>query len=239
MTEAKVASLSEAADWLNQFFSFLIYPGYRVIVGLFLLYLPVCSIISIIDPWFQTSHFGPAALLLDTLNVIFTSTIAVSQPFIHEGIVENNDVLQTRIFRYVKQTSKSMLFPVKNTLYLWAGASLPSWKPFLKRRVMVFRYFMRPVPCPRRRELLRAQLSTCGYISDSTILLHSNEPTVSHLSIGVTARSASALLNVEGTAVASSADGVSLGVSLTKRSGTLGLQRGYSNSKTKNTRMLK
>ena len=96
---------------------------------------------------------------------------------------------------------------------------------------------MRPVPCPRRRELLRAQLSTCGYTSDSTILLHSNEPTVSHLSIGVTARSASALLNVEGTAVASSADGVSLGVSLTKRSGTLGLQRGYSNSKTKNTRM--
>ena len=60
---------------------------------------------------------------------------------------------------------------------------------------------------------------------------------MSHLSIGVTARSASALLNVEGTAVASSADGVSLSVSLTKRSGTLGLQRGYSNSKTKNTRM--
>ena len=85
---------------------------------------------------------------------------------------------------------------------------------------------MRPVPCPRRRELFRAQLSTCGYFSDSTILVHSKEPTVSHLGIGVTARSASALLNVEGTAVASSADGVSLGVSLTKRGGTLGLQRG-------------
>ena len=98
---------------------------------------------------------------------------------------------------------------------------------------------MRPVPCPRRRELFRAQLSTCGYLSDSTILVHSKEPTVSHLGIGVTARSASALLNVEGTAVASSADGVSLGVSLTKRSGTLGLQRGYNNSKTKNTRRQK
>ena len=85
---------------------------------------------------------------------------------------------------------------------------------------------MRPVPCPRRRELFRAQLSTCGYLSDSTIFVHAKEPTVSHLGIGVTARSASALLNVESTAVASPADGVSLGVSLTKRGGTLGLQRG-------------
>ena len=56
----------------------------------------------------------------------------------------------------------------------------------------------------------------------------SSIPTVSHLGIGVTAGSASALLNVEGTAVASSADGVSLGVSLTKRSGTLGLRGGES-----------
>ena len=53
-----------------------------------------------------------------------------------------------------------MLFPSTQPLYLWAGASLPSWKPFLKRRVIVFRYFMRPVPWPRRRELFRAQLST-------------------------------------------------------------------------------
>ena len=144
------------------------------------------------------------------------------------GCMQKKSVTATSAVRSIgsfNQTNKKMLFSIKHTPYLWAGASLPSWKPFLKRRVMVFRYFMRPVPCPRRRELLRAQLSTCGYISDSTILLHSNEPTVSHLSIGVTARSASALLNVEGTAVASSADGVSLGVSLTKRSGTLGLQQ--------------
>ena len=122
-----------------------------------------------------------------------------------------------------KQTNKSMLFPVKNTLYLWAGASLPSWKPFLKRRVMVFRYFMRPVPCPRRRELLRAQLSTYSYTSLSSQIDLFKAPTMSHLSVGISTRSASALLNVESTAVASSADGVSLGVSLTKRSGTLGL----------------
>ena len=85
---------------------------------------------------------------------------------------------------------------------------------------------MRPVPCPRRRELLRAQLSTYSYTPLSSEIDLFNAPTVSHLSIGVTARSASALLNVEGTAVASSANGVSLGVSLTKRGGTLGLQRG-------------
>lgn len=50
------------------------------------------------------------------------------------------------------------------------------------------------------------------------------QPTMSHLRIGITTRTTTTLLNVIGTTTASSADGVSLIVSLTKRWSTLSLQ---------------
>ena len=52
--------------------------------------------------------------------------------------------------------------------------------------------------------------------------------TVTHLGIGISARAAAALLNVEGTTTASSADGVRLCMSLTERRSTLSLQTRYS-----------
>lgn len=50
--------------------------------------------------------------------------------------------------------------------------------------------------------------------------------TLSGLRVGITAGTTNALLNVESTAAASSADGVSLIVSLTKAGSTLSLGRG-------------
>lgn len=70
-----------------------------------------------------------------------------------------------------------------------------------------------------------------------TITTHTNACTVSHLGIGIAARTAAALLNVISTTTTSSANSVSLVVSLTERRSTLSLQYPYnplSHTKTKN-----
>ena len=76
----------------------------------------------------------------------------------------------------------------------------------------------------------RSLTTTAGALQSPIVYTHvtpaprpSSQPTMSHLGIRVTARTASALLDVISTATASSADGVSLVVSLTERGSTLGL----------------
>ena len=82
---------------------------------------------------------------------------------------------------------------------------------------------MRPVPCPRRRELFKAQLSTKRLLYQKPEE-DNKRPTVSHLSIGITTRSAATLLDMESTTITSSANRVSLRMSFTERGSTLGLQ---------------
>ena len=76
----------------------------------------------------------------------------------------------------------------------------------------------------------RSLTTTAGALQSPIVYTHvtpapppSSQPTVSHLGIRISTRTAAALLNVESTTVASSADRVSLGVFLTKRGSTLGL----------------
>lgn len=77
----------------------------------------------------------------------------------------------------------------------------------------------------------RSLTTTAGALQSPIVYTHvtpaprpSSQPTMSHLGIRVSTRTAAALLNVESTTVASSADRVSLGVFLTKRGSTLGLR---------------